>query len=45
MIRGFAPAEKDIKDEVLQIPFSIHQLIANCPKHLVKKHLADVCNI
>jgi len=45
MMKGFAPAEEDIKDEVLQRPLSIHQFIANCTKHLVKKHLADVCNI
>lgn len=42
MMKGFALAEEDIKDEVLERPLSIHQLTANYTKHLVKKHLADV---
>jgi len=45
MMKGFALAEEDIKDEVLQRPLSIHQLTAKCTKHLVKKHLADVSNM
>lgn len=44
MMKGFASAEEDIKDEVLQRPLSIHQLSANYTKHLVKKYLADVSN-
>lgn len=42
MMKGFALAEENIKDEVLQQPLSIHQLTANYTKYLVKKHLA-VC--
>lgn len=44
MMKGFASAWEDIKDEVLQRPLSIHQLTANYTKHLVKKYLADVSN-
>lgn len=42
MMKGFAPAKEDIKDEALQRALSIHQLTANYTKHLVKKYLADV---
>lgn len=44
MMKGFASAQEDIKDEALQRPLSIHQLTANHTKHLGKKSLADVSN-